>query len=159
LLYADVSAEVSRNNFGARAEIRGREGRFRDFYRSDVWLQEGYAFLETGLGEVRVGKLERRLGLTDETFGGNLFSLNGVTRNPDWGAGFTGEQRFGWNSLDYWVGFFGQNDRVSWEEDGRGLESDPGATLREAGQARVRYKVNGGLWTLRPGISASTSSV
>src|SRR5262249_20249219 len=99
LFYAPVRADFSRGSWGARAELRGKDGRFRPYFKGDVWLEEGYAFVKTPLGEVRAGKLERETFLEDDTFGGNLFSLNGVTRNPDFGAGVFGSRRFGYDKL------------------------------------------------------------
>jgi hypothetical protein len=157
LFYAAVRAELARKGWGARAELRGRDGRFRPYFRGDVWLEEGYAYLGTNLGEVRVGKLERETFLADETFGGNLLSLYGATRNPDFGAGLFGSRRFGWNKLSWSLAYFGQNDHVAFERDGIGVESDPGAKLRDALEARASYVVNKGLVTFTPGLSFATA--
>lgn len=159
LLYASFGASYAKDGWGARAELRATEGKFLPYYPGSVWLEEGYVFLPTPVGEVRAGKLPSVVGLPDTTFGGSLLSANGVARNPDWGAGLAGERRFGWNSLGWTVRYVGQNDRVAWEDDGRGVESDQGATLRDGVDGRVSYLVNGGLWTVRPGVSAGTGRV
>jgi hypothetical protein len=159
LFYAAARAEWERKGFGARAELRGKDGRFRPYFDGDVWLEEGYAFARVFSGELRVGKLQRTFGLEDETFSGNLFSRNGVTRNPDWGAGFVGEKRFKWNELSYSLLYLGRNDHVAWEEDGRGVESDPAASLRDAVEARATYKLNQGLWSVTPGLSLETARI
>ena len=159
LFYAGAAAEWKTEGFGVRAEIRGKDGRFRPYYGGDVWLEEGWALVETPLGGVRVGKLPRGFGLEDETFSGTLFSLNGVTRNPDWGASLTGEKRFGFNALGWGLWYFGQNDHVAWEEDVKGVEGDPLATLRDGLEGRVTYHYNQGLWSLRPGVSFATARI
>jgi len=159
LFYAAVRAEWSRKAWGARAEVRAKDGRFRPYFRGDVWLEEGYAYLTTKLGEVRAGKLERETFLPDDSFGGNLLSLYGVTRNPDFGAGLFGSRRFEWNELSWAVAYFGQNDHVAFERDGLGVESDPGASLRDGLEARASYKVNKGLVTLTPALSLATARI
>ena len=157
--YGALSAEWARGDFAAKAEVRGREGRFRPYYDGSVWLEEGWASLATPIGAVRVGKLERDFGLQDESFIGTLFTVNGVTRNPDWGAGVAGEKRLGYDTLGWSARYYGQNDRVAWEDDGRGVESDPQRVLRDGLEARVFYLVNKGLWSLKPAISVASSSL
>ena len=159
LFYVSVAAEWRRDGWGARAELRAKDGRFRPYYSGDVWLQSGYGLYETPLGEVRLGKIERSFGLEDPTFGGDLFSLNGVTRNPDWGAELAGSRRTGWNVLEWSVRYVGRNDRVAWEEEGRGVESDPDATLRDGLEGRVTYLANQGLTSLKPGLSISSARI
>jgi hypothetical protein len=159
LFYAAVRAELARKGWGARAELRGTDGRFRPYFRGDVWLEEGYAFFSTPLGELRAGKLERSAFLADDTFGGNLLSLNGLTRNPDFGAGLYGDRRFGWNELSWSLAYFGQNDHVAFERDGFGVESDPAAKLRDGLEARAGYKVNRGLTTFTPAVSFATARI
>jgi hypothetical protein len=157
--YGALSAEWARDDFAARAEVRGRDGRFRPYYEGSVWLEEGWASLATPIGAVRVGKLERDFGLQDESFIGTLFTANGVTRNPDWGAGVAGEKRFGFDTLGWSARYYGQNDHVAWEDDGRGVESDTQRVLRDGLEARVFYLVNKGLWSLRPAISVASSAL
>ena len=159
LLYAALAGSFEKAGWGARAEVRATEGKFRPYFPGSFWLEEGYAFLPTPLGQLRAGKLPPVLSVADTTFGGSLLSVNGVSRNPDWGAGLAGEKRLGWNSVDWSLRYVGQNDRVAWEEDGRGVESDPAATLRDGLEARVSYLVNGGLWTVRPALSGATARI
>lgn len=159
LLYGSARAELTRNGFGARAEIRGTEGRFRAYYPGSVWLEEGYGFVATPLGELRVGKVPRAFGLEDATFSGNLFSLNGVSRNPDWGGALVGSRRFGYDELHWAIAYLGRNDHVAWEEDGRGVESDTAATLRDGLEIRASYLLYKGLVTLRPGFSAASARI
>lgn len=155
--YGALVADWTRGDFAARAEVRGRDGRFRPYYDGGVWLEEGWASLATPIGALRAGKLPRDFGLEDESFSGTLFSLNGVSRNPDWGAGLSGERRLGYDTLSWSARYYGQNDHVAWEEDGRGVESDPLRVLRDGLEARVFYLVNKGLWTVKPGLSVATA--
>lgn len=157
--YGALSAEWARGDFAAKAEVRGRGGRFRPFYDGSVWLEEGWVSLATPIGAVRVGKLERDFGLQDESFLGTLFTANGVTRNPDWGAGLAGEKRLGFDTLGWSARYYGQNDHVSWEDDGRGVESDPLRVLRDGLEARVFYLVNKGLWSLKPAVSVASAAL
>src|ERR1017187_6949975 len=85
--YGALAADWTRGDFAAKAEVRGRDGRFRPYYDGSVWLEEGWASVATPIGAVSAGKIPRDFGLADESFNGTLFSVNGVTRNPDWGAG------------------------------------------------------------------------
>ncbi len=155
--YGALTAEWTRGGFAAKAEVRGRDGRFRPFYDGSVWLEEGWASVTTPIGAVSAGKIPRDFGLADASFLGTLFSANGVTRNPDWGAGLKGEARRGYDTLGWSARYFGQNDHVSWEENGRSVESDPARLLRDGLEARVSYLLNHGLWTLKPGLSVASA--
>jgi len=157
--YGALSADWTRGAFAAKAEARGTGGLFRTYYDGSVWLQEGWASLATPVGAVRVGKLARDFGLEDETFIGTLFTANGVTRNPDWGAGLAGEKRIGYDTLGWSARFYGQNDHVSWEDDGRNVESDSTRVLRDAFEARVSYLLNKGLWSLKPAVSFASAAL
>ena len=159
LQYAFLTAAFRQKSWGGRVELRGREGLFRDYFPGSVWLEEGYAFVDTPAGELRVGKVGSVVGLADQTFGGDLFSLNGVNRNPDWGVQVVGSRQVGWHSLDWAARWVGQNDHVAWEEEGKGVESDPSASLRDGLSARVSFLYNEGLWTLRPGLSGGTARI
>lgn len=157
LWYAFFVGDLKANGFGARADVRGASAGFRPYYDAGVWLQEGYAWAATPAGDVRGGKSERAFGLADDTFTGTLFSDNGVTRNPFWGAGISGETRIGYDSLTWALRWEGLGDRNgSWEETGRGASSDPGTKLTDGATARVTYLVYKGLITLRPGLSGSS---
>ena len=127
LFWAGVTADWTRGAVSARAQVRGTEGLFRPFYAGSVWLEEGWAALKTPAGMVRAGKVVPEIGLADETFSGTLFSYNGVTRNPGWGAQLAGEAPFGPDALAWSAAWIEQNDRVGWEEDGRDVESDADA--------------------------------
>ncbi len=43
LYWAGVTAEWTRGDLSARAEVRGTEGSFRPFFPGSVWLEEGWA--------------------------------------------------------------------------------------------------------------------
>ncbi len=157
--YGSFTGDYKQGRFAAHAEVRGREGRFREFYPGSVWLEEAYVGLETPAGTLRVGKLAREFGLADETFSGNLFSRNGVTRNPDWGASLAGSRRLGYDLLEWNLSYFGRNDHVSWEENGRGVESDPTAELRDGVELRAAYTLDKGLWKLSSVASFASSGL
>lgn len=160
LWYASISGSWTPAGFGARADVRGTPGGFRPYYDTDVWLQEGYAWAVTPAGDLKAGKSERAFGLADDTFSGTLFSDNGVTRNPFWGAGVTGETRIGVDSLTWVVLWEGLGEKAgSWEETGRGASSDPGTKVGDGASARVAYLVYKGLLTFRAGLSGSTLRV
>ncbi len=159
LYWAGVTADLSRGIFSARAEVRGTEGLFRPFYAGSFWLEEGWAAVKTPAGDLRVGKVVPVVGLADETFSGTLFSFNGVTRNPGWGAQLDGEARFDLDSLAWSAVWTAENDHVGWEEDGRDVESDPDRLLRDGLTARAGYTWNRVLWSIRPGLSAGTARI
>lgn len=160
LFWVGLSASFERDGWGARAEARATEGRFRPYFSGSFWLQESYAFAKTPLGELRAGKLERVFGLEDDTFGGDVFSRLGARRNPDWGAALDGKRRVGkWDELDWRLSFSGGSDRVSWEDDGVDVESDPESRMRDALAVRARFRRNYGLTWLRPGVSARTERI
>ncbi|MEO8584608.1 MAG: hypothetical protein ABI584_00455 [Acidobacteriota bacterium] len=157
--YGAVSAEWTRGVFAAKADVRGTEGLFRPYYQGSVWLQEGWASLATPVGAVRVGKVARDFGLEDESFIGTLFTANGVTRNPDWGAGLVGEKRLEFDTLGWSARYYRQNDHVSWEDEDRDVESDSTRVLRDAFEARVFYVVNKGLWSIKPAVSFASAGL
>lgn len=157
LYWAGVTADWTRGAFSAKAEVRGTEGLFRPFYHGSVWLDEGWVAVKTAAGDVRLGKVTPLVGLADETFSGTLFSVNGVTRNPGWGAQLDGNARFDLDSLAWSAVWTGQNDHVGWEEDGRDEESDPNRVLRDGLAGRAIYTLNRVLWSVRPGLSAQTA--
>jgi hypothetical protein len=160
LFYAFLRASMREKGFGARVELRGTEGRFREYFDGSFWLEEGYAFADTPVGELRVGKVTSVVGPSDDlTFGGDLFSLNGVNRNPDWGVLVTGSRSLGWNSLEWAARWAGRNDRVAWEEEGKGVESDLDAWLQDGFSGRVSFLLNKGLWSLRPALSGGTARI
>lgn len=160
LWYAFFTGDLKLKGFGARADVRGTPGGFRPYYNTDIWLQEGFAWAETPAGDVRAGKSERAFGLADDTFTGTLFSDNGVTRNPFWGAGVAGETRIGYDSLTWALRWEGLGVKAgSWELTGRGASSDPGTKLTDGATARVTYLVYKGLVTIRPGLSLSSVRV
>ncbi len=159
LLYAFLSASFREKGFGARLEVRAREGEFRDYFPGPVWLEEGYAFVDTPAGEVRVGKVAAVVGLADQTYGGDLFSLNGVNRNPDWGVQVIGSRALGWNSIDWTARWAVRNDRVAWEEEGKGVESDLSASLHDGLSGRVSFLYDKVLWKVRPGLSGATARI
>lgn len=159
LLFAALAADWKHSGWGAKVELRGREGLFRPYFPSSVWLEEGFAFVETAVGQVRAGKLPRTFGVEDVTFAGNLFSRNGVSRNPDFGAALCGSRRIGHDTLTWSASYFGRNDHVAWEADGIGVESDPDAKLRDAFGGRVTYKWNNVLWSITPGLSLESGRI
>ncbi len=159
LLFAAVDGSFSRKGWGAVAEVRVREEKFRPYFGGVVWLERGWAYLDTPVGQVRVGKLRSLFGIEDETFGGNLFSLDGVGRNPDWGLSVRNLAVRGFNQFEWGIRYVGQNDHVAWEEDGRGVESDPDGKLRDGFEGRGTYLFNQGLTSERIGLSAATARI
>lgn len=157
LYWAGLTADWTRGIFSARAEVRATEGTFRSYFPGSVWLEEGWAAVKTPAGVLRMGKIVPLVGLPDETFSGTLFSYNGVTRNPGWGALLDGESRFDLDSLTWSAAWTGENDRVGWEEDGRDVESDPDRELHDGFSGRAGYVLNRVLWSVRPGVSAATA--
>jgi hypothetical protein len=155
--YGSLTAEWMHGAFAAKADVRGRDGLFRPYYAGSVWLEEGWASFATPVGALKVGKIPRDFGLEDESFIGTLFSVNGVTRNPDWGVGLAGEKRLGFDTAGWSARYDAQNDHVGWEEDGRNVESDPSHVLRDGLDVRVFYLLNKGLWTVKPGLSAASA--
>ncbi len=160
LFWAGVTADWTRGAVSARAEVRGTEGKFRPFFSGGLWLEEGWAGLRTPAGTLRAGKVLPEVGLVDETFSGTLFSLNGVGRNPGWGAQLSGDARHGtFDVLSWSAAWIGQNDRVGWEEDGRDVESDAARVLRDGLSVRASYLFNRVLWSVKPGVSAATARI
>jgi hypothetical protein len=157
--YGAFAASFAREGFGAHAEVRGTPGGFRPYYGTDIWLQEGYADVATPVGGLFAGKRARSFGLLDETFEGNLFSWNGVSRAPDWGAGVAGEARVGYNTVAWAARWVGQGDKTSYELDGRGAASEPGTVVRNGGDARLTYLIYRGIVTWTPGASVSSVEV
>jgi hypothetical protein len=159
LFYGFVSASWAQKGWGARAEIRGTDGRFRPYFQGNIWLEHAYAYVSTKAGDIQVGQIAPAFAGEDATFSGDLLSVNGFTRNPEYGAALEGSTGFGYNTLAWRARYIGQNDHVAWEDDGRGVESDPGANLRDGFQASVSYLVNKGLVTFKPVLAGGTGRV
>lgn len=161
LFWVGLSASWEKDGWGAEAEVRGTEGRFRPYFDGSLWLERGVAFVELpyGVGRLRAGKVAGIVGLPDRTFSGNLLTDNGFDRNPEWGASLEGSRRLGWNELSWAARWAAENDHVGWEGEGRGAESDEGAKLLDGFEGRVAYLLNKGLVTVRPGIFGTTARI
>ncbi len=159
LFYAFFAASYEKKGWGARVEVRGRDGKFRPYFGGSVWPDHALAFVKTPAGEVQVGQIPSVLGLLDETLDGNLFSVNGWTRNPEYGAALLGEKMFNYNTLSWKVRYTGQNDHVAFEEQGRNAESDSSARVREGVETRISYRINKVLLIIEPGIGGFTNRV
>ena len=135
--------------------MRGTSGLFRPFYDGSVWLQEGWAAWYDAGGRREGRESSRRdFGLADETFIGHaLLSRTASRATPTGARGLAGEAASDLDTLAWSARYYGQNDHVSWEDDGRNVESDPTRVLRDAFEARVSYLLNKGLWSLKPAVS------
>ncbi len=135
-------AATDGGTFGLHVEPRFRDTKFRSFFTSNIWLEEAYAYGKLPFGQINIGKFYRKVGLLwDDSFWGNLHFFNGLKLNPDFGAellaGHEITSRF---RFDYSLQFFTNNDRVSGALDGRDVESDGNARLRNVVTVRVEPK-------------------
>lgn len=116
--------------YGLHVQARARDTKLRPYFNSTVWFQEAYAFAKTPAGELRAGKVYRKVGLFwDDSFFGNVQYFNGLKLNPDYGVEMAGS--------DWSVQYLTNNDHVAGSLDGRDVESDPDAKLH--GLATARY--------------------
>jgi len=123
VLNADSATADSR--YGLHVQGRARDSKLRPYFVSTVWFQEAYAFAKTSAGELRAGKVYRKVGLFwDDSFFGNIHYFNGLKLNPDYGVELYAPA--------YSLQYLNNNDRVAGSADGRDVESDPEARLRLA---------------------------
>jgi len=138
--------------FGLHVQGRARDTKLRLYFDSTVWFQEAYAWAKTPAGDVRVGKVYRKVGLFwDDSFFGNVQYFNGLKLNPDYGAEVIGS--------DWSAQILTNNDHVAGSVDGRDVESDRDAKLRGLVTARYAPTVSLGANRLTLGASAASGRI
>jgi hypothetical protein len=111
---------------GGHAQIRFRdETVFRSFFDEQVWFYEGYGYVDTTAGKLKVGKIWKRFGLDwDDSFWGNVAYYDGYKLDPDYGVSL--EKTWGAGKrmqLDAFAQFFFDEDEVNGSLEGGDAES------------------------------------
>lgn len=94
LFFAYAALEAEHGGFGFRLEPRFRDTRLRDYFPSNIWVQEAYAFARLPADTTfKVGKVYSRLGMFwDGTFA-NLQYFDGLKLSPDLGLALESSPR------------------------------------------------------------------
>jgi hypothetical protein len=143
-LVVSVDAATSDRMFGLHVETRIRDTKLRDFFFSNIWFQEAYAFVRLPLGEIRAGKIYRKVGIFwDDSFFGNVHYFNGLKLNPDFGVELTGSPVSLRDNITmgYSLQYLTNNDHVDGSLPGRDVESDPDARQRHTVTARLEPSI------------------
>jgi opacity protein-like surface antigen len=141
---ANVDVLTSDNMFGLHVQTRIRDTKLRDFFFSNIWFQEAYAFVRLPLGEIRAGKIYRNVGIFwDDSFFGNVHYFNGLKLNPDFGVALAGSpvDLHDNITMGYSLQYFANNDHVDGSLPGRDVESDADAHQRHTLTARLQPTV------------------
>ncbi len=149
-LYGTLNAKSADGRYGLHVDLRARDSKLRQFFTSNLWVEEAYAWTKTPVGELRAGKFYRRVGIFwDDSFFGDIQYFNGLKLNPDFGVELVGQHTARPPlRIDYSLQFFTNNDHVAGSLDGRDVESDPNARLRDTATIRLAPR-----WTLPGGGS------
>ncbi len=151
---------------GLHVDARARDGdeSFRPFYKSRVWIYEGYVWAEACGFKVEGGQIARRFGLDgdgDGSFYGTVPYFDGWNLAPDWGASVEHTCRWGDDiTAPSWIQAFVAEAKVDSSVDGADLESDDEMRMKLTGVARTvpTWKLSGGD-TLALGLSATIGKV
>jgi hypothetical protein len=106
LYLASLDFEGRLDDFGLILNPRFRDSEARQFFTSNVWIEEAYAFYEQKYITAKVGKVYRQFSrLSDNTFYGNIPYFDGLKLDANYGLSLEGtfetKQGFG-------LGYFGQ---------------------------------------------------
>jgi hypothetical protein len=145
--------------WGFHGQVRFRdESLFRTFFEEQVWLYEGYFFVDfPTIGKFKAGKIWKRFGYDwDGTFWGNVPYYDGMKLDPDWGVSWekvwNAGKRFEVNAF---LQFFAMEDGVNGSIAGADPEStgvfDEENTFVARVQPRWRFTKN---MSLAVGVSA-----
>ncbi len=160
-LFLNLDSVSQDNIYGFHAQLRLRDSKLRSFYLSNVWFGEIYAYARTPLGEVKVGKVVRKVGLSwDGSFFANLQYFNGLKLVPDYGAELMGNRPINRTmSLDYSFQYLNSNARTDGALPGRDVESDPHASLSDAYAVRLAPTCRMGEKSLSMGLSGFSGEI
>jgi len=150
VLNGDSATEDGR--FGLHVQGRARDTKLRPYFDSTVWFQEAYAWMKTPAGDLRAGKVYRKVGLFwDDSFFGNVQYFNGLKLNPDYGVELVAN--------DWSAQYLTNNDHVAGALDGRDVESDPDAKLRGLATARYAPTFSFGANKVTVGVSGANGRI
>jgi hypothetical protein len=106
LYLASLEFEGRLDDFGLVLNPRFRDSEAREFFTSNVWIEEAYAFYEREYLTTKIGKVYHQFSrLSDNTFYGNIPYFDGFKLDANYGISFEGsfesKQGFG-------LGYYGQ---------------------------------------------------
>ncbi|HEX7078939.1 MAG TPA: hypothetical protein VF363_10995 [Candidatus Eisenbacteria bacterium] len=158
----DLDGITRDRNAGVHAELRVRDTKLRSFFLSNVWFQEVYGYLTTAAGDLRAGKVFRKVGLLwDDSFFGNVPYFNGLKLNPGYGVELAGSRGRGSRiTVAYSGQLIANNDHVDGALPGRDVESDSLARMSDEWNARIvpTIALSPGA-SLAIGLSGSTAGI
>lgn len=108
LTLASLEFEGRLDDFGLVLNPRFRDSEAREFFTSNVWIEQAYAFFEREYITAKLGKIYSKLSpIWDDCFYGSLLYFEGVKLDSNYGVslegGFETEKGFG---LSYYGQYF-----------------------------------------------------
>lgn len=106
LYLASLDFEGRLGDFGLVLNPRFRDSEAREFFTSNVWIEEAYAYYKREYITIKTGKVYSQLSrLSDDTFYGNLPYFDGIKLDANYGISAEGSASFenGWG-----IGYFAQ---------------------------------------------------
>jgi hypothetical protein len=156
----EVSAKLG--DFGVYINPRFRDTKSRDYFTSNVWLQQAYLTYELPHALLKLGKVENALSrLDDDTFYLSVLYFDGIKYANDYGLSVEGS--FSWDSgfgLGYAAQYFPTDGRTNGALRDRDTPWVDGASRRDIGVLRVEpsYRFSA-TSSLRLGLAAQVSRV
>lgn len=94
------------HDFGLYVNPRFRDSEAREFFNSNVWVEEAYAFFQRPYVSVKVGKLYNQFSrLWDDTFYGSMPYFDGFKLDSDYGVSIDGSFEL---PSGFGLGYYGQ---------------------------------------------------
>ena len=152
-LYAALlTVDASLAGFDFHAEPRVRITKLREYYPSNVWVEEIYLARSWEYGTARVGKTYSAFGHPwDDSFWGNIPCFDGLALDPNFGASFAGERKAaGSFTLNYAAQYFVVDAQENYSLMLRDTVSVPGGRKRNMAVVRVEPG-----WRFSEAVSAS----
>jgi hypothetical protein len=124
IYYANLLLDAKFGDFGYHFEPRFRDTKLRQFYESNVWIQENYLSwhpLENADSVLKAGKIYTQFGrMWDGVFYGNIPYFDGVKLDPDLGVSWESRVKAGdRTNIDYSVQYFTEDGATNGSLQGR----------------------------------------
>lgn len=106
LYLASLEFEGRLDDFGLVLNPRFRDSEAREFFTSNVWIEEAYAFYERQYLTAKLGKVYRQFSrLSDNTFYGNIAYFDGFKFDANYGLSLEGSAE---TKEGFSIGYYGQ---------------------------------------------------
>lgn len=106
LYLASLDFEGRLDDFGLVLNPRFRDSKVRDFFTSNVWIEQAYAFYKHDALTVKLGKVYHQFSrLWDNSFYGNIPYFDGFKLDANYGLSLEGYTE---TSTGFGIGYYGQ---------------------------------------------------